>query len=151
MEKWKKILTVNMELVKCLGVQPLLAQVVVVVATTSMYWIASMPLQKDYTSTGLGDPPCLLLSYVGTIQTIEPVTIEKRSRPKWVSKTNPEPTQGQSPTTLVRHTPLHSLLQHLIPQVVAPYILKGSNQFSHPSTHTLVLLLVLQPCKTPGN
>jgi hypothetical protein len=37
MEKWKKILTVNMELVKCLGVQPLLAQVVVVVAATSMY------------------------------------------------------------------------------------------------------------------
>jgi hypothetical protein len=33
----EKNLTVNMELVKCLGVQLLLAQVVVVVAATSMY------------------------------------------------------------------------------------------------------------------
>jgi hypothetical protein len=37
MEKGKKNLTVNLELVKCLGVQLLLAQVVVVVAATSMY------------------------------------------------------------------------------------------------------------------
>jgi hypothetical protein len=38
MEKGKKILTVNLELVKCLGVQLLLlAQVVVLVAATSMY------------------------------------------------------------------------------------------------------------------
>jgi hypothetical protein len=37
MEKGEKILTVNLELVKCLGVQLLLAQVVVLVAATSMY------------------------------------------------------------------------------------------------------------------
>jgi hypothetical protein len=37
MEKGKKILTMNVELVKCLGIQLLLAQVVVVVAATSTY------------------------------------------------------------------------------------------------------------------